>query len=190
MEHYDFSAVASMARNLLETYLAFFYLCVDDADDDQWLTRLNLMQLHDCVSRIRMFREFDDHDPQLPEFEAAAEELRRELLGHNAFATLPPKQQKRFLTGDYAWLFPQNESLAKIGVNVGGIRGFYRLLSAHVHSFPLAFYRMAERDQGRGIESEWEKESFASALDFAEDVVNRATRDMLGMFPDAALPTS
>jgi hypothetical protein len=102
------------------------------------------------------------------------------------FASLDGKQQKRVLTGDYAWLVPQDKLLVKIGVEVGNFRGFYRLLSSHTHSFPLAFYRMTERDQGRGIESEWETGYISHALAFATDVVERGTSDMRGLFPDIA----
>src|SRR5712691_7911007 len=68
IEHFDFSAVASLTRNLAECYLAFFYLCVDAVDQDEWLTRLNLLQLHDCTERFKMFRDFDSSDPQLDGF--------------------------------------------------------------------------------------------------------------------------
>jgi hypothetical protein len=35
--HWDFSSVASLARNLLECDLIFFYLCIDPADEDVWI---------------------------------------------------------------------------------------------------------------------------------------------------------
>jgi hypothetical protein len=51
IDHYDFSAVASLARNVWECYFVFFYLAVDTTVGDEWLTRLNVLQLHDCLSR-------------------------------------------------------------------------------------------------------------------------------------------
>lgn len=69
-------------------------------------------------------------------------------------------------------------------MEVGYFRGLYRFFSSHVHSFPLAFYRMSERDQGRGVKSEWEARYIANGLEFAEDSLRRATHDMLKLFPD------
>ena len=75
IEHYDFGAVASLARNIAECYFVFFYLCIDDVSNDEWHSRLNILHLHDCVSRLKMFRDFDPSNPQLPSFQEQAGEL-------------------------------------------------------------------------------------------------------------------
>ena len=59
-----------------------------------------------------------------------------------------------------------------------------RLRSFHVHSLPVAFYRMADREQGRGIESEWEKSNIAMALEFSRHPIMRATQEMRVLFPN------
>lgn len=69
--------------------------------------------------------------------------------------TFPEKQRNRFLKGGSAVFLSQDQILERLGVEVGYFRGLYRFFSSHVHSFPLAFYRMSERDQGRGVKSEW-----------------------------------
>jgi hypothetical protein len=43
---------------------------------------------------------------------------------------------------------------------------------------------MGERDQGRGVESDWEKRYIGEALEFAESPLRRSTHDMLKLFPD------
>jgi len=184
IEHYDFGAVASLARNIAECYFVFFYLCVDEFSDDEWYSRLNILHLHDCVSRLKMFRDFDPSNPRLPSFEQQAEELRERLKQLPYFMALPEKQRKRFLKGDSALLLNQDQLLERLGVAVGPFRGMYRFISSHVHSFPLAFYLMGERDQGRGVESDWVKQSIADALEFAESPLRRSTYDMLKLFPD------
>jgi hypothetical protein len=73
-----------------------------------------------------------------------------------------------------------------MGEDVSFFRGMYRFLSFHVHSLPVAFYRMAEREQGRGVESDWEKRNIAGALVFSLEPVRRATAEMLRLFPDIA----
>ena len=75
IEHYDFGAVASLARNIAECYFVFFYLCIDDVSNDEWHSRLNILHLHDCVSRQKMFRDFDPSNPQLPSFQEQAGSL-------------------------------------------------------------------------------------------------------------------
>lgn len=184
IEHYDCSAAAALARSVVECYFVFFYLCIDEIEDEEWRTRLNVLYLHDCISRIKMFRDLDPEDDQIPGFEAQAAELRQRLLKLGYFAALREKQRNRFLRGESAMLLSQDDILKKLGVDVAGFRAMYRFLSSHVHSFPLAFSRMGEREQGRGVESELEKGYIANALEFAEDFLRMALSDMLKLFPD------
>lgn len=97
INHYDSSAAFALARNILECYLLFFYLCVDAVSEDEWKTRLNILYLNDCVSRIRMFRDFNPDDPQLPLFEEQAEELRQRLTQIRFFNTLPANRRRVLL---------------------------------------------------------------------------------------------
>ena len=63
--HWDFGAIAALTRSVFECALTFHYLAVDPVGDDEWHARLRVMQLHDCMSRLRMFRDFDPNDEQL-----------------------------------------------------------------------------------------------------------------------------
>lgn len=181
--HFDFSSIATLCRNYLEGYLAFFYLGVDDVNDQEWLCRLNVMQLHDCLSRHQMFTAFNPNDPQLPGFLQQAADLRLKLAVRPYFSSLPPKQQGRFLRGERAWLLSQDELLQRAEISVGDFRGLYTYLSAQAHSFPLSFYRMAERDQGRGVENDAEKGSIAMILEFVASISEGSIRNMEHLFP-------
>jgi len=55
--HWDFTAVAVLTRTLFENRLALYYLCLEEIDEDEWRSRLNLMQLHDFYSRKKVFVE-------------------------------------------------------------------------------------------------------------------------------------
>lgn len=54
-EHWDFSAVASLTRNLAEAYLWYFWLCEDEVEADVRQGRFILLYCHDHGSRGRMF---------------------------------------------------------------------------------------------------------------------------------------
>jgi hypothetical protein len=126
--HWDFSGVASLVRNLAEGYFIFFYLCVDKVeDDDEWMTRLNLIQLRDNNGRYRMFKEWDPEDTQLEGFKQLEEELRQKLKARTHFISLPPKRQAELLKGDKDPM-PQDEILARMGEDKAWFRGLYRFL--------------------------------------------------------------
>ncbi len=187
VDHYDFSAIASLTCNVWECYFVFFYLGVDATEGDEWLTRLHVLQLHDCTSRLKMFTEFGSDGADPSGFQAQADELRDRITSRAYFGTLSERCRQHVLRGDNALLLSQDELLTRMKEDVGFFRGMYRFLSFHVHSLPVAFYRMADREQGRGVESDWEKDNIAMALEFGGHPIERATREMRGLFPD--LPT-
>src|SRR5450759_356464 len=170
-KHWDFGSVASMARNLFECALQFYYLGVDSVSDDEWYARLKVMQLHDCLERCRMFRAFNPDDPQLARFEQQANELKEPLQKNTYFLQLPEPLRKTLLRAERACILTQDEILERMGRFDPKTRGYYRFLSSHAHSFPLAFYRMAEHNRGRGEENDVEKGYMASTLEFWADVV-------------------
>src|ERR1017187_3258892 len=133
------------------------------------------MQLHDCMERWRMFRHFDPHH-QIQGFEQQASEL-KDLLERNPFFTrLPESFAKKLLNGERSCMLTQDEILERMGEeSPQTTRGYYRFLSSHAHSFPLAFYRMAEHNRGRGEENHVEKGYMASTLEFCADVVTTST---------------
>lgn len=55
IEHWDYASLAGLARTMIELRVAFYYLCAEECSEDEWNCRWNLFNLHDCVSRIRMF---------------------------------------------------------------------------------------------------------------------------------------
>jgi hypothetical protein len=184
--HWDFGSIASLARNLFECALHCFYLAIEPVSDDEWFARLKVMQLHDCKERLRMFQAFDPNDRQLTEFEEQAKELQTSLEKSPYFAKLPAALQKNLLKGERSSILMQDEILQRMGHFPQGMRGYYRFLSSHAHSFPIAFYRMAEHNRGRGEENKVEKGYIASTLNFCADVLRRSTDGFQKLFSGIA----
>jgi hypothetical protein len=183
-KHWDFGSVASMARNLFECALQFYYLGVESVADDEWYARLKTMQLHDCLERYRMFRAFNQDDPQLAGFEQQANELKELLQKNSYFMQLPETLRKTLLRAERTCILTQDEILKRMGRFDPATRGYYRFLSSHAHSFPLAFYRMAEHNRGRGEENRVEKGYMASTLEFCCEVVTTSTDSFRALFAD------
>lgn len=151
-EHWDFASVASLTRNIVECYLVFNYLCIEKCSIDEWDARLQLMNLHDHMSRTKMFGDEDDKN--------SATEVKTDVmekLKNNAwFQSLSEKQKVHYLKGNTAFFNTQDERVEGSGGDVSEFRFIYRFLSNYTHSFPMGFYRMGEHDSGRGYESEIE----------------------------------
>jgi hypothetical protein len=183
LDHWDFGSLAPLVRNLMECYLTFFYLCIEEVDEIEWKARITIMHLRDNLSRLQLFQAFNTHTDTAG-YDAHAADLRNRLLNNAFFMLLPEKQRKRFLKGDVALLLSQDEIVTRMGGDVSTFRGIYKFFSAQVHSTPMAFYRTGRHNRGRGLENVVEKKYIAMALDYAGEYVLRATREMVGLFPD------
>jgi len=189
-DHWDFAAIAAISRSLVESYFAFYYLCVDPIPQKEWETRWNIFNLHDCISRLQMFESLGSCDEECAEFRKQAEELRERLVKNTYFQSMPHKRRNELLKGKVAYLVNQDELLERTGEDKNLFRLMYRFLSSYVHTFPTAFYRMGEGDRGRGLESPIERDYICIALEFVSPFLGRAIREMVEIFPNtrASIP--
>jgi hypothetical protein len=185
-KHWDFSAVASLSRNLFEGALLLFYFAFDDVEEVEWEARLKVMQLHDCVSRLHMFRDLGNNDEDLPEFERQAEELRTVLMKNSHFMNLDSSRRKKLLNGDRTTILTLHEIFEKSGGDWSGHWGLYRFWSAQTHSFPLGFYRSVEQGRGRGVENDAEKAYIGGALAVSVHTVKACTDRMQHLYSGIA----
>src|SRR5260221_4769271 len=143
IEHWDYATATGIVRTLLELRFAFHYLCVDPCTDKEWNCRWNVLNLHDCTARRRLFEARQTDPEQVEGFEKQAEELRERLRNNSHFATLPPKQRKTLLKGQTAYLYPLDEIGERAGVAKSMFRWLLILFSSHVHGLPMYYYRIS-----------------------------------------------
>jgi Family of unknown function (DUF5677) len=181
---WDNSAVATLVRAAFECFLLFFYIGVDDVQEDEWAARQNLMYLHDATMRLRIFHHTEDEAEARAFYSDQRDVLLRKLEASGYFQSLSERRQARLRGGRDMFFLSQDEILARIGSDEQQIRRFYEFLSAHAHSLPVAFYRAMEDGRGRGIENDPEKSYLAQALRFLAAILTTAT----GLYVDASAP--
>jgi Family of unknown function (DUF5677) len=184
--HWDFSAMASITRNLAECYLFFYFLCADNVSQVEKDARIILLNLHDNASRKKLFGELSE--PGDGETAAANAEVHNDLVrkfNANAHLSgLTEKRQKELIKGEKT-PFVQDDVVERTNMDKTTFRFLYRLFSNHAHTGPVAFYRMAEHGRGHGFWNRDDTFYMGVALDFADDLMQRATADFLVLFPDA-----
>lgn len=182
LANWDFASVASLSRNLFEAYLLFAYFS-ERVEGEEWRTRLNVMQLCDCTSRIKLFEQYGEHDTAKGFLDDAAD-LKSRLEGNDYFKSLEPKLQTQLLQGHRPALFTNRELSSRLKVDVK-TWGYYELLSAHAHTLPLSFYRMDE--QGRtGVANAVDQGYTITAMEFATEILREAKRTFEEDFSDVA----
>jgi len=172
IEHWDYSSLAGIARTMVELRIAFHYLCVEQCSEDEWDFRWNLFNLHDCVTRMRVF-EAQENAEEVAKFQLEAEMLRDRLTSNPFFETVDKKRHKKLLHGQTAYLFPLEEMAEKAGIATGHFRWLYVLFSSHVHGLPLSFYRIGadHPERGRGLPSPIEESYSGLCLSLAATLI-------------------
>ena len=117
-------------------------------------------------------------DAHVEGFEKQAEELRERLRSNPFFQALTEGQQRKYLNGQSAYLMPLEDIAERAGVEKKLFRWLYVLLSSHVHSLPMSFYRIGngEEERGRGLPSPVE-ENYTSLCHSLATTFLTATRD-------------
>lgn len=181
-EHWDYASVAAMIRSILEVRIAFFYLCIDKCDKDEWDCRWNIFNLHDCCSRIRLFESMESENQDIAPFRKQAEELRNHLLSNSFFMSLSEKKRNHYTKGREAYLYPLEDIAVKAGVDKKTFKWLYRFLSSHVHGLPMSFYRMGQEERGRGVYSDIEEGYTSFCLSFCVNLLVKSRDEMKRLF--------
>lgn len=182
IEHWDYASATGIVRTMLELRIAFYYLCSDECDEIEWECRWNIFNLHDCVSRIRMFSALENNE-EIAKLSQAADEIRDRLRGNAFFGILPEKKKKTALNGQSAYLFPLEDIAEKAGVEKALFRWLYVLLSSHVHALPMSFYRIGE-ERGRGLPTPVEENHTSMCLSLASTFLVSTRDEVHSLFRD------
>lgn len=180
--HWDCTSLFSLARNLMECYHTFFYLCIDSITDEEWKLRYQIFCLHDRRSRFDMFNYFGDN--QEDKYNKVYQEIVEQLEKNILFMKLDEKTKKKYLKGDNAFLMSREEIEEKMGENKNEFKGWYKFLSIQTHSFPMSFSRMSTDTKGKGLKSDIEVGYSATALEISCKYLTQACTDILKVFPD------
>ncbi|WP_439697413.1 DUF5677 domain-containing protein [Mucilaginibacter sp. AW1-7] len=183
--NWDTPSVATLARNIIENYHAYFYLCIEQIPDTEWQCRLQLFNLHDCLTRKKILTDFQVIREDLPKFEQQADELRAVLRQNNFFLTFSENEQKRLLKGEHAFYLNREAIEQRMGTGESDLKAMYRLLSVQTHTLPMSFYRTIEQRRGTGVETETELHYISMAVEYIIPYLQLATRQIIALYPAA-----
>lgn len=183
-EDWNFSAVASHARALLEGYLSFSYLIEIPSSDAEWRARLNVMHLNDCTRRATLVGKLGAEQEELDAFAKQQEELRNRLRGNEYFTALPASVQRDCLRGDKPWIKSRDQLLEMVGLDKATFDALWILYSQHSHVLPLSFYRTEPNGRGTGIENPTDRDYIRGALELGAELLRKATDRLVFHFPD------
>jgi hypothetical protein len=177
---WDFASLACLLRAMFEASLFFLYF-TESCGEDEWLARLNLMQLNDCTERIRFFKGMKEMEnvELLKEFEP---KLIEKLECNPYFTALDARLQKTLLYGFRQSILSQREIADRFKFDQT-VWSIFQFLSNYTHTHAMRTY-----EQERfGMENEMDKNYFAVAIDWITPILESVVKQYETVFVESTM---
>ncbi|MGC3948002.1 MAG: DUF5677 domain-containing protein [Chryseolinea sp.] len=182
-DFWDFPAVANLTRTFIEAYHNFFYVGVDNVNDDESKFRLSIFNYYVNVEKYRLYTEFGVPEAELQDFKINIPMARKSLEDDPLFGIIPDNLKKPIKNGKVFMYLTQNQVAQRLSIPSHGFAGFYRFLSNQIHATPFSVFSQSDT-RGRGLENEIEVIYIVMCMDFVLKYLVMAIDEMINIFPD------
>jgi hypothetical protein len=142
-ELWDISSVCTLARALIESYDAFFYIAVDEVEDSESDFRVLLWNLYSEERRLKKLSLIGSKAPQIENISGKVVDLRQNVTRHEFFSEINSNIQKRIDKCDApAFYLSHSERNARASVNHSYYNSCIMFLFAYVHTFPFSINQL------------------------------------------------
>lgn len=183
IEFWDFFSIATLARNFIENYYSFYYICIDKVSSEEADFRRLLLTYHLNNEKYKFYKESNQPQYILTEFEENLPKAKSELSEHPFIQNLDNKTRGDILKGKNFKYLSNKQISEKIPFDTRDFEPLYRFFSNQTHSTPLAFFSQ-NNERGRGLENEAEVIYISMAINFVTKYLLVAIIDMTNIFPD------
>ena len=179
LDAWDFASVASLVRNMIETYFVLFYV-LEEVSENEGEARHALWRLHETTERLKALQFGVPASKGIEQLKKEYSHRRTRLESSSFFQTLPTKQRKNLLDGRDSKFLTQREIARRAGVSQKYLASCYKYCSNFIHTAPMSVAMMstfrASTTEGR--------ERFKYASELATAFIALTIRDFVRVVPD------
>lgn len=177
---FDHHAIMALARMIMEASTMIAYL-LDPVPDEEWEFRHTLLRLHDSVGRLKLMRGFG---MSADDIRVGRDELKAQIEASPTFHKLSDERKKRVASGEEMFVVGmRNVATRMMGWDETQFNGVYAYFSAHTHSAPMSFSRMADHGIDYFHPSDTQFEIPALSIEVAMACLRRSMLRMLEGHP-------
>jgi len=141
LDAWDLPSVASLVRNIIETYHVFFYI-TEDVSDDEREAREALWRFHETAERLKALQLGVPCSKRIEQLEKEYIERRTRLEASAFFQKLPNKQRTNLLSARDSKFSSQSEIADRAGVSRKYLASCYKYCSNFIHTSPMSVAMM------------------------------------------------
>ena len=180
LDNWDICSIASLARNIVDGYLAIFYSGTEKVSNEEAELRFFLGQFHRNREWYAIRKLVNSEDEELKDFEKTIEKQKVKIKNHIFLDRLSAAQRNRALRGDEMYL--TKGDFEKRCKACSGLQYEYRLLSNFVHPLPISIERV-NNNQGRGDKNTNDLLYITLCLIIARKYLAASTLEIIDFFP-------
>jgi hypothetical protein len=179
LDTWDLPSVASLVRNIIETYLVFFYV-IEEVSADEGEAREALWRFHETAERLKALQLGVPSSKGIESLKKEYLKRKARLEASSFFQALSNKQRAKFAGGSRSKFLHQSEIAQRAGVSRKYLASCYKYCSNFTHTSPMAISMMnafrAGTAEGR--------QRFKYASELATAFIALTIRDFMRLVPD------
>ncbi len=183
-EIWDISSICVLCRSLIETYLVFYYLTIDEIPKEERDFRYVLWEYHANSERLKMLELIKSNSPEITNIRLEKAKTKGDLEKNSFFKSIERKLEKgervKIRKGEKGIFLTNSKIAEKAGINREYYRATYKYLSQYVHTYPFSISQIAKFNTG-------EEESLNiidTTVQYATLYTGLSIRDFITLFPD------
>jgi hypothetical protein len=165
----------------MEAAAMLAYLSDGTLTEEQWGLRKQVLWLHDATTRYKMFSNWKSEE-QAKGFRQHMEEIRSRINTYIEFQGLAPDRQKRIIAGSEMYLYGLRGAVRLMEWEVADFDAAYGYLSAHSHSAPVSFTRLAEHGVDFKRPTRAQRDIASFGLEVSNNVLAFSTSRIASLF--------
>ncbi len=139
---WDLPSVASLSRNLMESYFTLHYMLAALSTSREESLRENVWRYHETFERLKMLHLGVPSSAMIRGLEADLALTRRTIEQDQLFINLPKDLRSRVLKGEAARLKTNEELCGGAGISFAYFKSLFKYGSNHTHSSPFSIAQM------------------------------------------------
>jgi hypothetical protein len=176
---WDLPSVASLVRNIIETYHVFFYV-IENVSDSEREAREALWRFHETAERLEMLRLAVPSSAGVEQLMKEYSKRKARLEASPFFQSLPKRQRTNLLNARDSKFSTKSEIADRAGVSRRYLTSCYKYCSNFTHTSPMAVATMNAFRAG----TPEGKQRFKYVSELATAFIALTIRDFVRLVPD------
>jgi len=180
LEIWDLHSICTLIRTIIDSYNMFFYLLIDDINNDEFNFRVLLWKLHSECERFRFLKLLESTSNKIGDIKNDITTLRSDLINNNYFQLLKDKEKAGFLSGRRCFSISRAQIAKSAGISPKYAKLVYDYLSQYVHTYSFSVmdlrkFRPSDSNSLRLL---------STSVDYCIGYLCHVVKDFVAIYPD------